>query len=250
MFNSASQCRADYLGLFSLSNLSIRISYFVKDCPLSVKVKFSSYIDKIVNSAINKVNDISFKRLKWLGKYTIFLKKEYNNKLLIILLVDELDINFDIDKIFRELKLSLKTIILAKSQVVENINRSNGQEFKIENNLCESNFDLKITEIISNESQYIKIQIEAMLQKINLRKIEFANLMTEKVKISLNESLKTILLNCEDIRILEANSKILKKNSHQLFKNVLRDNSDIKRSVANLLFVSTIITATLLLLIK
>lgn len=47
-------------------------SYKTKsDCPLSIKLKFSPYIDKIANSAKYKIDNTSFKKLKWTGGYTV-----------------------------------------------------------------------------------------------------------------------------------------------------------------------------------
>lgn len=147
------------------------------------------------------------------------------------------------------MKLLLKTAILSGSQVIENISNFNRQKFRIEKSLPESNFDLHITDVVSNEL-HLKLKIEETLEKINLGKMGFASLMIEKLKISLNDSLKTILFNYEDIRTLEANSIILKKNSHQFFKNALKENLDIRRNMANLLLFSATMAVTLFLLIK
>ncbi|TRY50825.1 Uncharacterized protein CTYZ_00000948 [Cryptosporidium tyzzeri] len=246
MLKSAGQSRVDFLGLCMLSDFSVRISHFSKECPSTIKMKFSSYIDRIVNSALSKVND-TYKRLKWQTKYTIFLKKEYNSKLLIILLVDQLDSNFEVDKIFKELRLSLKGIILSRSQIN---NRNFRVNFKIENIQHDSNLILQLTELICNEPLDVKMYIETLVERINLKNIDFANLMLERIKTALNDALNTILINCEDLKTLEANSVILKEGSRKLFKGILRDNCYIEKDMRNLLFASTAIVAIIILLNK
>ncbi|PPS93892.1 Uncharacterized protein GY17_00003061 [Cryptosporidium hominis] len=228
-----------------LSDFSVRISHFSKECPSTIRMKFSSYIDRIVNSALSKVND-TYKRLKWQTKYTIFLKKEYNSELLIILLVDQLDSNFEVDKIFKELRLSLESIILSRSQIN---NRNFRVNFKIENIQHDSNLILQLTELICNEPLDIKMYIETLVERINLKNIDFANLMLERIKTTLNDALNTILINYEDLKTLEANSVILKEGSRKLFKGILRDNY-IEKDMRNLLFASTAIVAIIILLNK
>ncbi|KAL3127136.1 hypothetical protein CHM_7g3440 [Cryptosporidium hominis] len=230
MLKSAGQSRVDFLGLCMLSDFSVRISHFSKECPSTIRMKFSSYIDRIVNSALSK----------------IFLKKEYNSELLIILLVDQLDSNFEVDKIFKELRLSLESIILSRSQIN---NRNFRVNFKIENIQHDSNLILQLTELICNEPLDIKMYIETLVERINLKNIDFANLMLERIKTTLNDALNTILVNYEDLKTLEANSVILKEGSRKLFKGILRDNY-IEKDMRNLLFASTAIVAIIILLNK
>ncbi|KAK9171605.1 Uncharacterized protein cmbei_7003440 [Cryptosporidium meleagridis] len=243
MLKSAGQSRVDFLGLCMLSDFSVRISHFSKECPSCVRLKFSSYIDKIVNSALNKVND-TYKKLRWQTKYT----KEYDSKLLVILLVDKLDANFEVNEIFRELRLLLKSIIFSKSQ----INNCNFKEvnFNIENVQHDSNLIPQLTKLIHNEPLDLKMHIETLLERINLKNIDFANLMSERIKTTLNDALNTILINCEDLITLEANSVILKENSRELFKAALKDNSYIKKNIRNLLLASTAIVVIIILLNK
>ncbi|OLQ18007.1 hypothetical protein ChUKH1_04480 [Cryptosporidium hominis] len=226
MLKSAGQSRVDFLGLCMLSDFSVRISHFSKECPSTIRMKFSSYIDRIVNSALSK--------------------KEYNSELLIILLVDQLDSNFEVDKIFKELRLSLESIILSRSQIN---NRNFRVNFKIENIQHDSNLILQLTELICNEPLDIKMYIETLVERINLKNIDFANLMLERIKTTLNDALNTILINYEDLKTLEANSVILKEGSRKLFKGILRDNY-IEKDMRNLLFASTAIVAIIILLNK
>ncbi|KAL5367659.1 hypothetical protein CPHLJ_7g3440 [Cryptosporidium parvum] len=232
MLKSAGQFRVDFLGLCMLSDFSVRISHFSKECPSTIRIKFSSYIDRIVNSALSK----------------IFLKKEYNSELLIILLVDQLDSNFEVDRIFKELRLSLKSIILSRNQM--NNRNFRGLNFKIENIQHDSNLILQLTELICNEPLDVKMYIETLVERINLKNIDFANLMLEKIKTTLNDALNTILINCEDLKTLEANSVILKEGSRKLFKGILRDNCYIEKDMRNLLFASIAIVAIIILLNK
>ncbi|KAH8582578.1 uncharacterized protein ELE39_001234 [Cryptosporidium sp. chipmunk genotype I] len=144
--------------------------------------------------------------------------------------------------------MSLKSTILSKNRV----NSSNyGEiEFRVESILHESILDMQVTELICNEPLNVKMQIEILMERINFKNTDFANFMAEKIKTTLKDSLKTMLINCEDLKTLEVNSIILKENSYQLFKSALRDNRDIKKNVRNFLLASTVITAMLLLLIK
>ncbi|CUV07330.1 unnamed protein product [Cryptosporidium hominis] len=91
--------------------------------------------------------------------------------------------------------------------------------------------------------------IETLVERINLKNIDFANLMLERIKTTLNDALNTILINYEDLKTLEANSVILKEGSRKLFKGILRDNY-IEKDMRNLLFASTAIVAIIILLNK
>lgn len=146
------------------------------------------------------------------------------------------------------MRLSLKSIILSRNQI--NNRNFRGLNFKIENIQHDSNLILQLTELICNEPLDVKMYIETLVERINLKNIDFANLMLEKIKTTLNDALNTILINCEDLKTLEANSVILKEGSRKLFKGILRDNCYIEKDMRNLLFASIAIVAIIILLNK
>lgn len=166
--------------------------------------------------------------------------------MLIILLVNDLDAGFDTEIILRELKQSLETLYISASRATngDDINRMGS---KIEQNLLEPINEMKMTELIFNEPELVNKQLGALLEKVNLRKIDFANLTAERIKMSLNDSLRTMLGNFEDLRTLEANSTTLKNNSRLFFRDAIRENNNY---VVNSILASTIIIAAILLLFK
>ncbi|KAJ1607455.1 hypothetical protein OJ253_2356 [Cryptosporidium canis] len=234
------QHRVDYLGLCLLSDLSLRISHFINDCPTSIKLRFSSYIDKIASSAIYKV-DNTLKRLKWMAEYTIFLKKEYGGRLLIIFLVRSADINLNIEIILSELKFLIEAMYASK---ITGGDHCDTRLYK--NNFCESSYFVNITEFIFNEPKLVKKHVGVLIEKINNKKVDFLCLLADRIRASLNDSLKTILSNFEDLKVLEVKSAVLKSKSHILFRDATRDSSNVINSI----LASTVIIAVVLFLLK
>ncbi|KAJ1610743.1 hypothetical protein OIY81_494 [Cryptosporidium canis] len=249
------QHRVDYLGLCLLSDFSFRISHFINgkfciairsykfstDCPTSIKLRFSSYIDKIASSAIYKV-DSTLKRLKWMAEYTIFLKKEYGGRLLIIFLVRSADINFNIEIILSELKFLIEA--LYASNITGEGDHCDTRLY--ENKFCESSYFVNITEFIFSEPKLIKKHAGVLIEKINNKKVDFLCLLADRIRASLNDSLRNILSNLEDLKILEVKSAVLKSNSHILFRDATREGSNMINSI----LASAVIIAVVLFLLK
>lgn len=164
--------------------------------------------------------------------------------MLIILLVNNLDAGFNTEIILSELKQSLETLYISHCRVTENAN--NMIRSKIKQNLREPTNEMNIAEFMFNNPELVNKQLGALLDKINLRNIDIANRMVERIKTSLNDSLRTILVNFEDLRTLEANSTILKNNSRLFFRDAVKENSNMVNSI----LASTIVIVAILLLIK